>query len=72
MAGLGEAWKGMGTAWSLTGTLVSGLLVWGGVGYLVDRAIGLRWLFLPVGMLVGIATGIYLVYLRYGRDEPKA
>jgi F0F1-type ATP synthase assembly protein I len=61
----------MGTAWSLTGTLVSGLLVWGGVGYLIDRAAGFRWLFLPIGMVVGIATGIYVVYVRYGRDDTQ-
>jgi F0F1-type ATP synthase assembly protein I len=61
----------MGTAWSLTGTLVSGLLVWGGIGYLIDRAAGFHWLFLPIGMVIGIATGIYVVYLRYGRDDTQ-
>lgn len=59
----------MGTAWALTGTLVSGILVWGGVGYVADRIVGFRWLFLPVGMVVGVSASIYLVYLRYGRDE---
>jgi ATP synthase protein I len=59
----------MGTAWALIGTLVAGILVWGGAGYLVDRLVGLRWLFLPIGMLVGVSASIYLVYLRFGRDE---
>jgi F0F1-type ATP synthase assembly protein I len=67
-AGRGDAWRGVGTAWALTGTLASGILVWGGVGYLVDRWIGFEYLFLPIGMLIGVATGIYVVYLRYGRD----
>jgi len=62
----------MGAAWALTGTLVAGILVWGGVGYLVDRLVGFRWLFLPVGMLVGVSTSIYLVYLKFGRDEHEA
>jgi F0F1-type ATP synthase assembly protein I len=62
----------MGTAWTLTGTLLAGILVWGGVGYLVDRLVGLRWLFLPIGMLLGAGASIYLVYLRYGRDEHDA
>lgn len=69
MAGPGDAWKGVGQAWALTGTLFAGILVWGGVGYLVDRWVGYRWLFLPVGMVIGVATGIYLVYVRYGRDD---
>lgn len=68
MAGGREAWKGVGTAWALMGTLASGILVWGGIGFLVDRWIGLRWVFLPAGMLIGVGASIYLVYVRYGRD----
>lgn len=59
----------MGTAWALTGTLIAGILVWGGVGYVVDRLLGFRWLFLPIGMVIGAAASIYLVYLKYGRDD---
>lgn len=59
----------MGTAWAITGTLLSGLLVWGGVGFLLDRWLNLHWLFLPVGMLVGMGASIYIVYVRYGRDH---
>jgi F0F1-type ATP synthase assembly protein I len=67
--GLGEGWSGAGTAWAITGTLLSGLLVWGGVGVLLDRWIGFHWLFLPIGMVVGMGTSIYVVYVRYGRDH---
>ena len=49
------------------GTLFSGLLVWGGLGLGADLLLGLRWLFLPIGMVVGMGTSIYIVYLRYGR-----
>ena len=59
----------MGTAWGVTGTLVSGMLTWGGVGFLLDRWLDLRWLFLPVGLLVGAGASVYVVYLRYGRDD---
>jgi len=51
------------------GTLAAGILAWGGIGYLVDRLIGLRWLFLPIGMVLGVGTAIYVVYVRYGRDH---
>lgn len=67
--GSGEGWRGAGAAWSVLGTLLSGILAWGGVGYLIDRLVGFRWLFLPIGMVIGVGTAIYLVYLRYGRDE---
>jgi F0F1-type ATP synthase assembly protein I len=69
MAGRGDAWSGMGAAWAMTGTLLAGILVWGGVGYVVDRAVGFRWLFLPIGMLVGVSAAIYLVYRKYGSDD---
>ncbi len=59
----------MGTAWSIIGTLLGGILVWGGIGFLLDRWLDLRWLFLPIGMVVGMGASIYLVYLRYGRDD---
>jgi F0F1-type ATP synthase assembly protein I len=58
----------MGTAWSVIGTLSAGILVWGGIGFLLDRWLDLRWLFLPIGMVVGVSASIYMVYLRYGRD----
>jgi ATP synthase protein I len=58
----------MGTAWSVIGTLFAGILVWGGLGFLLDRWLDLRWLFLPIGMVIGVGASIYMVYLRYGRD----
>lgn len=61
----------MGTAWAVTGTLFAGIIAWGGVGLLVDWLLGFRWLFLPIGMVVGMAGSIYLVIRRYGRDTSK-
>jgi ATP synthase protein I len=63
-----DSWSGFGIAWSITATLLSGILVWGGLGWLVDRLVGTEKLFLPIGMVVGIGASIYLVYLRHGRD----
>jgi F0F1-type ATP synthase assembly protein I len=65
----GDPWSGVGTAWAILGTLAGGIIAWGGVGYLLDRLIGFRWLFLPIGMVVGVAGGIYLVYVRYGKED---
>jgi F0F1-type ATP synthase assembly protein I len=69
MAGHGDSWSAMGTAWAMTGTLLAGICVWGGIGYVIDRMVGVRWLFLPIGMLIGVSASIYLVYVKYGRDE---
>jgi F0F1-type ATP synthase assembly protein I len=59
----------MGAAWSVIGTLASGILVWGGIGFILDRWLGFEWLFLPIGMVVGVSTSIYVVYVRYGRQR---
>lgn len=69
MAGPGrDSWSGYGTAYAIIGTLLAGMLVWGGIGFLVDRLVGTEPLFLASGLVVGMAGGIYLVYIRYGRD----
>lgn len=67
----GDAWSGFETAWTIIGTLLAGLLAWGGIGYLIDRLVGFRWLFLPIGMVAGMAGGIYVVYTKYGRDDDQ-
>ena len=54
---------GAGTAWSFVGILVSGMLAWGGIGWLVDHWLGTSFLF-PVGLIVGSAAGMYLAIKR--------
>jgi len=65
----GDAWSGMGIGWSITATMIAGILVWGGFGYLVDRLVGTTNVFLALGVILGAGGGVYLVYLRYGRGE---
>ena len=55
-------------AWSITSYLLSGMLVWGGVGWLLDRWTGREVLFFPIGVVVGIIAALYLVHLRYDRS----
>jgi hypothetical protein len=72
MAGSGRngAWAGMGIGWAVTSTLVGGILVWGSLGYLADRLLGLNSRILTaVGIVLGAGAAIYLVYLRFGKEE---
>lgn len=57
---------GPGDAWTVIAYLLSGLLLWGGAGMLLDRWLGTEFLVL-IGMLVGGGAGLYLVYIRYGQ-----
>jgi F0F1-type ATP synthase assembly protein I len=65
----GGAWAGMGIGWAIVGTLVSGILAIGGIGYLVDRLAGTEYVFTGIGFVIGAAGAIYIVYLRFGREQ---
>jgi ATP synthase protein I len=47
--------------------LLSGMLVYGGLGWLISRWTGLSLIF-PLGMLFGLALTIGVVIYRYGRS----
>jgi hypothetical protein len=54
--------------WAIFGYLLSGMAVYGGIGWLVGRWAGHSPLFLAVGMVVGLALAITLTIFRYGRS----
>ena len=58
-----------GAAWSIISYILSGILFWGGLGWLLDRWLidptGDTKLFTPIGVIVGTAAGAYLGYMRY-------
>ena len=62
-----EAWSGMGTGWAITSTLVAGMVTVGGLGYLLDKVLDTGTVFTAIGFVLGAASGIYIVYLRYGK-----
>jgi F0F1-type ATP synthase assembly protein I len=57
--------RGADVVWSIIGTLVAGVLAWGGIGWLLDRWLGTRFL-VAVGVVVGMAGAFYLIIKRYG------
>lgn len=62
-----NAAKSEGEAWTILSYLLSGLLLWTGVGALLDHLLGTHFL-LPIGMFVGAGSALYLVWIRYGRS----
>ena len=57
--------RGADVVWSIIGTLIAGVLAWGGIGWLLDRWLGTRYL-VAVGIIVGMAGAFYLIMKRYG------
>lgn len=58
--------KANNDAWAASGLLMSGVIVWGGAGYLVSEWLGNQ-LFTMVGLLTGTGTALYGIWSRYGR-----
>ena len=57
--------SGADTGWAVIGTMLSGMAVWGGAGWLLDRWLDTK-VFVPVGIILGMAVAIYLVVVKYG------
>jgi F0F1-type ATP synthase assembly protein I len=66
---LRDAWTGANQAWDVIGLLLAGIIVWGAVGWLLDLWLDFRYLFLPIGMVLGVSIALWMVYLRYGKAD---
>ncbi|WP_086819310.1 hypothetical protein [Allokutzneria sp. NRRL B-24872] len=59
--------SGKADVWALISTLIAGPALWGGIGYLIDTAVGGR-VFIILGLLIGAVMSFYIVYVRHGRS----
>jgi ATP synthase protein I len=53
--------------WRVLSYLIGGVVVYGGIGFLLDRWLGTQFL-LPVGIVLGAGLTILLLHFRYGRS----
>ncbi len=62
----------LGEAWNLAFSLVAYVVIFLGLGYLVDRWLGTRPWFMLGGVFVGAALGfVYLVSILFARPRGK-
>jgi F0F1-type ATP synthase assembly protein I len=54
--------------WMVVSYLIAGMLLYGGLGWLISRWTGLTAALLPIGMVVGLVIALVMVVLRYGRS----
>ncbi len=64
-----EAWQGIERGWGIGLELLASILLWTGLGLLVDRMLGTTPWFFAVGVLGGYAVTMYLVWLRSAQAE---
>lgn len=57
------------TGWIMTADLLSGVLAWGGIGWLLDHWLDTGPWLLAVGIALGFALGTYLVIRRADAGE---
>ena len=58
-------------AWTVLAYLISGPLLYGGLGWLVDRWLGTDPVFVAVGICGGMLLALYLVWFRYGAPDSR-
>jgi F0F1-type ATP synthase assembly protein I len=63
--------EGLSIGWTVSSYMFSGMAAYGGIGWLIGRAVHVQMLF-PIGMLVGLAISIAFVIWRYGRQGTQA
>ena len=60
--------RGADEGWAVLSTLISGFVVFGGIGWLLDHWWDTH-LMVPIGLIVGMALSIYAVVMQFGRPD---
>ena len=60
--------QGLETGWTMFSYLLAGMAAYGGIGWLIGRAVHVPLLF-PLGMLVGLGISIGYIIYRFGRQQ---
>ena len=58
--------KPKGDPWHAVGYIVSGVALYGFLGWLLDQWIGTSFM-VAIGILIGAGLGIYLTFVRFNR-----
>lgn len=58
-----------GDPYAIIAYLLSGMVLYGGIGWALDRWLGTTFL-VAVGLLIGATLSLIVVYLRFGRPQP--
>jgi ATP synthase protein I len=58
--------EGASAGWSILSYMITGMVLYGGIGWLIGRWTHIAVLF-PAGMLLGLGLALTMIILRYGR-----
>ena len=57
---------GANQGWTAVSYLIAGIVVWGFVGWLIDRWLHTGGIATAIGAVIGAAGGVYLIARRFG------
>jgi ATP synthase protein I len=60
----------MGSGWTIFSYLISGILAYGGIGWVIGHFAHIELLF-PIGMLVGLTISTGWIIYKYGRPHEQ-
>ena len=60
--------QGLEVGWTVFSYLLAGMAAYGGIGWLISRAVHVPLLF-PIGMLVGLGISLGYIIHRFGRQQ---
>ena len=58
-------------AWAAVSHLAAGILLYGGIGWLLSLWFGHRALFVAAGVIFGVALAMFMLFRRLGRTTPE-
>jgi ATP synthase protein I len=62
---------GEAAAWTVLAYVISGPLLYGGLGWLADRWLGTFPVLVAMGILGGMVLALYLVWVRFGACDRR-
>jgi ATP synthase protein I len=65
---LDDARRMSNSAWANSSRLMSGLILYTGLGWLVSRWVGHQALLMAIGALVGLALSYYLMFMSLAKE----
>ncbi|MFM9134866.1 MAG: hypothetical protein ACKOT0_05455 [bacterium] len=66
------AWAGGDTAWVIVSHLLTGILLYAGIGWLLSLWLGNRTLLVAVGALLGMFLSLYMIHRRLEARSPHS
>ncbi len=67
----GKGWDGVNSAWIIVSHLLTGIILYAGIGWVISLWVPHRPLLMAAGALIGMFLAIYLIHRRLEATPPE-